>query len=422
MTYKASEIIERAKNLADIGNTDYISHKEASQYLNDAYAYVYQLAINRADNFFVKAVDIATGDYQLPDDFYQLRAIKNVSSGKLYTRKALNAGINEPGYEIINNRLKLSGVNNRCELSYYPVPKILSFPDQSKTLSEFPLSQSMSYWDSKLVYDEDGTLRVYDVNTGGITPLEIPSTKTIVGNNYFVAISEAQSDSDTDSSGDTDDTSHVLEYTYYDFDGREIRTVKSETPLVVFRTQGGLIQLLDSYTISYKGSKTVVLETDYVQAGNEALYYVSDDILYKHEFGEDEPEEIDGYIDSFHVSEKFSRDYLVFEKRGGLFAYRPDWDVVPLDVDFNAVIGYTANYVITTDGVAVIAYSNEPDTLLNYPNNAYYTILSYQLATYFIAKQGGDVSILQAQLEKAKMDFEDNAQDAFTYPRIKNVY
>ena len=38
MQYTASEIIERAKNLADCGNTDFLSEKEATQYINDAFA------------------------------------------------------------------------------------------------------------------------------------------------------------------------------------------------------------------------------------------------------------------------------------------------------------------------------------------------------------------------------------------------
>lgn len=56
MQYTASEIIERAKNLADCGNTDFLSEKEATQYINDAYNFVYQKLIDRGDNYFVKII------------------------------------------------------------------------------------------------------------------------------------------------------------------------------------------------------------------------------------------------------------------------------------------------------------------------------------------------------------------------------
>lgn len=255
-----------------------------------------------------------------------------------------------------------------------------------------------------------------DIDTADIKQL-------VMSNSYFIAIAEVADDSSDDSDGSSDsDTGPAIEYRYYDLEGRHFNTVVAYSPFVVFRLQSGIIQLLPSYTVNYKGTETVALETDYIQAGSDALYYISDCILYRHEYDEEEPEEIDTDVLSFSVSEKFGRDYLVYEKADGVFAYRPDWDITPLDIDYIRIIGYTANSVITSDGVVVEAISNEPDILLNYPNNAYYTILSYQLATYFMAKQGGDVTILQAQLEKAKFDFEDNAQDAFTYPRIKNVY
>ena len=78
--------------------------------------------------------------------------------------------------------------------------------------------------------------------------------------------------------------------------------------------------------------------------------------------------------------------------------------------------------MIYTDGVEFYKRGVLPETVFNYPNNTYYTLIAYIIATYIIAKQGGDVSILAAQKEKAELDFEDNVADSWSAVRIKNVY
>ena len=117
MIYTASEIVKRAFQLADIANTDYISHQEAVQYMNDSWLTAYQLVINAGDNIFTKEVDLMNAssfndytEYELPDDFYQLKSVKNKYTGSLITRHAESEGINSNSYEIVNDRLRLYGV------------------------------------------------------------------------------------------------------------------------------------------------------------------------------------------------------------------------------------------------------------------------------------------------------------------------
>jgi hypothetical protein len=131
MFYTTSELIERAKNLADCGNTDFLSHEECEQYLNDAYNEIYQLAINRGDDWFVKTMNV-NSKANLPNDFYSLRSVKG-ANGYMYKRRSLSATINEPGYEIINNKLVISGqMPISCEVTYYPLPKHLTLQRPEK--------------------------------------------------------------------------------------------------------------------------------------------------------------------------------------------------------------------------------------------------------------------------------------------------
>ena len=84
MKYTADQIIERALNLADIANTDFLTHREQLQYLNDAWQTVYQWLINKGDKQFVKEVylEIAAAsndwtEYLIPADLYQIKSLKN---------------------------------------------------------------------------------------------------------------------------------------------------------------------------------------------------------------------------------------------------------------------------------------------------------------------------------------------------------
>ena len=83
MRYLASEIAHRAKQLADLTNTDFISNEEDIYYINDAWKEFYQLLINKGDKQFVKEVELAGStingqvEYSIPDDCYQILSIKN---------------------------------------------------------------------------------------------------------------------------------------------------------------------------------------------------------------------------------------------------------------------------------------------------------------------------------------------------------
>ena len=85
MKYTSRELVDRALHLADIANTSFLSHKECTQYINDAWTSVFQWLINKGDTQFVKEVDLMNGyggtndytEYELPEDLYQIKSVKN---------------------------------------------------------------------------------------------------------------------------------------------------------------------------------------------------------------------------------------------------------------------------------------------------------------------------------------------------------
>ena len=143
MKLRTSQLIDRALHLADIANTDFLTHSELNAYLNDAWQAVYQTLINKGDKAFVKEVELMTtagiGDYveyELPEDLFQVLSIKHKYSGSLIKRHAESEAINSNSYEIVNDKLRLYGVQSQAlVLTYWVTPKYLSFPDRSIDVS-----------------------------------------------------------------------------------------------------------------------------------------------------------------------------------------------------------------------------------------------------------------------------------------------
>ena len=416
MQYTASEIIERAKNLADCGNTDFLSEKEATQYLNDAYNYVYQKLIDRGDNYFVKRMPVNTGVYPLPSDFYQLRSIKDPVSGFVLTRKASNAPMNETGYEIVNQKLIIGGTTlHNLEATYYPNPTYITINSPEKEIGTFPVPYTDVYgiYGNHYVCEAENSIIVYDwvneTSTNLTIELEDPIEAIYVSKSSFFIT--------------TEDTIYC-----YDFKGTLINQY-SKSGNVLIRLENGIIrveQRIDN-VIKYRGTdvELELVPELYLAATEGYIFYRNSGKLYIQKVDEAESTEIEEAIDNFVATRVNGKAGVLFYNNKPKI-YVINWSSVEhINADFESFIGFYDNKdygMIYTDGVICYKRGVLPETVFNYPNNTYYTLIAYIIATYLIAKQGGDVSILAAQKEKAEADLEDNSNDAWSPIRMKNVY
>lgn len=415
MQYTASELIERAKNLADCGNTDFLTEKEATQYINDAYNYVYQKLIDRGDSFIVKKMEVSTGVYPLPSDFYQLRSIKDPYSGFVLTRKSGNASFNETGYEIVNNKLIIGGTSlHNLEATYYPNPTYITINSPEKEIGKLPLTEGKyGIYGNKFVCEAEDSIIVYDwvneTSTNLTIELEEEVEAIYVSKSSFFII--------------TDTTIYC-----YDFEGNLINQY-SKSGNVLIRLENGIIrveQRIDNQ-IKYRG-KDITLELVpelYLAATEGYIFYRHNGKLYVQKTDEEESTEIEDAIDNFIATRVNGKaGVLFYNNKPKIFVI--NWSSVEhINADFESFIGFYDNKdygMIYTDGVVCYKRGVLPETVFNYPNNTYYTLIAYIIATYLVAKQGGDVSILAAQKEKAESDLEDNSNDAWSPVRIKNVY
>ena len=163
MKYRTSQIISRSKDLADIQNTDFLTHEEQTRYLNDSWTTVLQWLINKGDTQFVNEVILqpsgfgAITEYEIPFDLYRIKSIKNAVTGSPIMRASVSDGINSNTYEVVNNTIRLYGVaNTPILLTYYLKPLFLTFPDKD---IEVALAQDIVSAAGNSVLLEDGTIK-----------------------------------------------------------------------------------------------------------------------------------------------------------------------------------------------------------------------------------------------------------------------
>ena len=72
---KTSDLFKRAKQLADLEGSDFISWNEALNCINESNVELYEKLINMGDNSFVKDFHITDKEMVLPSDFWQLKGV-----------------------------------------------------------------------------------------------------------------------------------------------------------------------------------------------------------------------------------------------------------------------------------------------------------------------------------------------------------
>lgn len=386
MKYSCRQIMERALKLADLTNTDFLTHEELIDYLNDAFISLFQSIINNGDKVFVKEVNLNTGggnvDVPLPKDFYQMHSLVSKDSGKVYQRASVSQTKCSNTYDIVNNRLRLNGIVAPLVLTYYPIPKWLSFQDK-----ELKLDVSGKIIDAcrdKILLNSGN---IYNVMTseqvgqlGDIKGLEIK----LCNDFCIVYLNNTIS--------------------YVDFNGLELLTIPGVK---------GAVLLNDGY---YKVSDKIYFKKDviktsmnsnkvYINRNGEIIEY--DDDLFS------QVSDFNGLPAYVGISgNKVNFYYTESEKT----------KTVELDLkafDYVNILDYG---VICNTGSNVVLKSCVPDTLLNFPENIYYEMLCADLGLRFIAKQNAVNEGLQRLYSEMKKTYTKTLGQNAGPVRIINVY
>lgn len=140
------DIVNRARELADLQNSDFIGWKENNNLLNEAYTKLYTELINHKDRFYIKSIspnDLELDRendnerfYKLPEDFYMLNNITRGVNCEQILRKAPAESKTSYRYDIINNCLVLYGGVEQTDLTmeYWTIPETLSIKAPTKNI------------------------------------------------------------------------------------------------------------------------------------------------------------------------------------------------------------------------------------------------------------------------------------------------
>lgn len=399
--YTASGIIKRAEQIADLENSDFISESEKLTLLNEAFQILYQKVINTNDRFFILEVTVENG-MELPSDFYQL---SNLYVKKTHQPITKRNNVQVIGYEIKNNNIYLSREYEGAEvvMEYIPVPPTIELKEKTKDspFVEKPLAVNHKIY---VTVNDNELLEVRYVGSDNVIETDIkfePTKEYSVFDNGILYSLEGVN-------------------TFYDFKAKE-STQLNDIPVILEDT---LYLYNSGYLTDINGNATgyvinIALNPDTM------IIYTDLELTYQLCFNK----YIINDLDPIACSELKMKAFM----NGEVIAMNKADKIIKLGVEEEIVL-YTKEeavclvsdkYALTRNIFAGADYLEGlmDDTLLDFQNNLFYTVLAYQLAISFKVKQSADTTQLAALYDQAESQFFDSInRDNNANYQINNVY
>lgn len=405
----ASKLIRRAKQIADVANSDFLNYEELTEYLNASWKNVYQTVIQYNLNVFtVEAILVGSGGvYKLPFDCYQIKSIKNPYTGIEIPRKADSASMYGSHYEIVNDNLILGNTCGPVTITYWRKPYFLTFPNatMSTNYSKAEDKEIMDVCkDAILVKGYEDNYYIKSLLTDSkldlsfIEPNEYE--KIYLGNNFIVGVKEITTSAEH---------AHVS-YVVKDFFGNIIVENDMGIADYVIKSDDGLMY----FGISDENGVNIV-ELD----GTTAIKHM-----------ESKPDNIICIDNEFYPVEKDAMPIGIFDCRPAYTT--PDKKLHLINEQFDRSKDIVEFVSIPTMGKLVCTkygfmdfsgklYSNVPDTQMSFPNNLFLDCISYDLAIRFLCKMNADSSGVENLNRNAWNQLTAAIDNAADFQIIKKV-
>jgi len=424
----ASEIISRARSLADLQSSKAISYNDEKNSINEAYKLVYNKLSESNDDFYLleKLYTNVTGytstmpyNYllPLPTDFYKLRTVSYLFNGSWYPMSRLplnmrNTNTTEPYYRLRNNELWIvTGTTSTIadiQITYYPPPETITLPDYSTDFAEtVPLASSLP----KIYCIKDATT-LYKCT--GNTIVSYTANKTASTLIYTGASA----------------TAYPVYYKnlLFFYEGTALKSIDLTSAAVVtikavadntlpFTVENNLIYYCDATNTlqnSYLGSSESTLFAGSIRycvhkLGTASYIYIKAGSI-----------EIDTVVQT--PATYMSYPYFNY----GDNVYTID-TALPVLYKANAQIGAQWNSRIIgmdTLDASVHTYSTVEDTNMSYPTNVIFEILAYQSAADFKRKYEEASPDLESKLGQLWDAFLNSVirRDEYKPEKIQNAY
>ena len=368
----ASKLIRRAKQIADVANSDFLSYNELTDYLNASWKNVYQTIIQYNLNIFTVDANLvgSSGVYKLPFDCYQIKSVKNPYTGVEIPRKADSESMYGSHYEIVNDNLVLGSSCGPVTITYWRKPYFLTFPNATLE-TNYNKSEDTEILDvckdAILVKDAENKYYIKSLLTDSkldlsfIEPNEYE--KIYLGNNFIIGINGSN-------------------YEVKDFYGNLVFHGEITADYFI-KSDDGIIYIgvLDT-------DKVNILELDNVTEVT-SIKFTS------------KPENIICIDNEFYFVKKAGMLIGIFDCRPAYTT--PDKNLHLINDKFDRSKDIIEFVSIPTIGKLICTnygfldfsgklYSNVPDTQLSFPNNLFFDCISYDLAIRFLCKMNADSS------------------------------
>lgn len=423
MKYKVSDVVKRALSLADMSNSQVVDYEETNKYLNQAWTNVCQKCINHGIKYFYDEVEVTVGYNELPWDFYQIDAIQS-EYGYNLPKHTRSDPENKPSYDIIGNKLFIYGsIVPSLKMKYWKKPITLTWPNKAIKIDSLPLYDSVSFYDTKMVYSLNNEIHVYDLKTEEDETIETVDSviNLVAGRGMFYVKAVLNG---------------VLKSVICSYKGNVLKTyTDSEEPLFIYSPVILDDNSLGAYSVTdgnilvedWKGNTklvenvTTTLEGETLYENSSLGYFVSKngkivDVLTDEDVTdgaflrnctfEDRPALLsDKTITFFSDDDKFEEGIDITNKV-----------IAILKADENTGYGY-----ITTDGTDYFIESWLPDTLLDFPSSLMFDYLAYQMAYYYSLRLGLEMTNITTALNVAEEAFYDSMDQNGDFSSISDV-
>lgn len=426
MNYTASDIVKRALRLADIANTDFLTHQEMEQYVNDAWVAVYGQIVNKGLKLFIKEISLHGAsntnrtEYKLPDDLWQICSLKT-RTGIMISRKAESENESSGTYEIFNDTLRLYGTSSDLILTYWTTPVHVTFPDKTieleDNLTRYGRDIVATYGNKVVIKNTSDNQNIYTIVnavTGELLGQRQENQEdvldVILTEDYFVLKKPVQDDMITLEV--YDDKGEELLFDLYDAFYQGIYKVPSNSRFNL---------ATDTYLFDINNEQMIVHKEERVRA----IYEVEDDLYLIYDDGtvsqiNEEGEEIE-----LTTLDPVPNDYLI-SKSGVLLNFidrkelltLPDGQLWPLNIPEPKV---AIDYGYISKSLKRIT-SSEQDTVFDFPNDLFVSMIAYQIAIQCAAKQNASSEGLVTGYQQAFQTFMNVFDQNGAFTRVVNVY
>ena len=470
--YTTKDIVNRAKQLADLNNSDFISWNENINLLNENWQKIYQQLIDNGDKTFIKEFEtVSLNKIKLPCDFYQLFSVELIPSCRQILRKAKSESESSLTYDIENDYLILYGtVSEKIRIKYIPIPQTLTLQNETKDIdSDFSNVYSsvleneelkfMDCYKNKYLFlkKTNGTdicnMYIFNKDTNEIkkitNDISYEITYAVIGYKNIVYFTSYDKSAKTYSIYVIRDgyvtaelggmsTSPSLLKRDKDVGAIYIENklmnifINDNTPLFpnidnldVVLSEGigtfmsftnDYISLLLPITNEKSENKWIQLDVDLTTTPYVATKTTPFEGL---DFGE--AYTYKRYSNVINGKVCISTKDMFYVDGYGLFN-NDEYEVIGVN-DLNNDEGYGISIIDTYNTNHVLLHSHFVDTLLLYPNNIYFSFMAILLAISYKIKQNADVTVLSTKYGEMEAQYFDSlSRDVNNVVRITNVY